>query len=269
VETRERDLSDHSVRVSHRTKHVHLRFSLRGGLEVIVPPGFDCTEIPELLREKRRWIGRASREIEQQRRLLDPWPHDRIPEKIELRALGETWTVEATEADAAHLRVREEDGLRLHLSGPIGDPEKWRAALRRWLTRRARQHLGRWVEREAENHGLHHGSVSIRWQKSRWGSCSRRSRSQLSHSSTGPTLSLNAGLLFLPPHLMRYVILHELCHTERMDHSPSFWKKLERIEPQARALRDELRSAWRYVPSWLEDAPSRPAREGALGAGCR
>jgi predicted metal-dependent hydrolase len=37
-----------------------------------------------------------------------------------------------------------------------------------------------------------------------------------------------------------------------MDHSPAFWRRLEAIEPAARSLREELRAAWRYVPSWLE-----------------
>ena len=89
------------------------------------------------------------------------------------------------------------------------------------------------------------GKVStVRWQKTRWGSCSRRV------GAPEPHLSLNAGLLFLPPHLVRYVILHELCHASRMDHSPEFWRRLESIEPAAQTLRSELRSAWRFVPAW-------------------
>ncbi len=243
--------------------HVHLRFSLRGGLEVVVPPGFDRSEIPGLLREKRRWIERTRRELDAQRALLDPWPHDRIPEKIELQAIGETCTIETLPRDAGRVSARELDGRRILLSGPLDDAERWRAALKRWLVRKARRHLAAWVEREAGVHRLRHGSVSIRWQKSRWGSCSRRGgrRAGRARPPAGPSLSLNAGLLFLPPHLARYVILHELCHTERMDHSPTFWARLERIEPQARALREELRSAWRYVPSWVEAeaAPSDTA----------
>jgi hypothetical protein len=132
------------------------------------------------------------------------------------------------------------------VSGPIGEAARWRSILKRWLADRARAALEPWVEREASAHRLRHGPVTIRWQKTRWGSCSRRA------GTAKPALSLNAGLLFLPPHLVRYVLLHELCHTTRMDHSPAFWKRLERIEPAAEALRSELRSAWRFVPSWLE-----------------
>jgi hypothetical protein len=215
----------------------------------VVPVGFDRDAIPTLLEEKARWIERAEREVEAQRALLDSWPHDRLPEKIELLAVGETWGIDATFTKARRLSLREHPGHHLVLSGPIGEIARWRSALKRWLGDKAGAELEPWVEREASTHRLRHGPVTIRWQKTRWGSCSRRA------GAAKPALSLNAGLLFLPPHLVRYVILHELCHTARMDHSPAFWTKLERIEPQARALREELRSAWRYVPSWFEAQP--------------
>jgi hypothetical protein len=260
-----RPLPPHVVRESRRTKHVHLRFSIRGGLEVVVPVGFDRAAIPHLLEEKARWIERAGREVEAQRALLDSWPHDRLPEKIELLAVGETWIVDATSTDASRISLRERPCCRLAVSGPLGEAARWRSLLKRWLADKALTELEPWVEREASTHRLRHGLVTIRWQKTRWGSCSHRA------GAAKPTLSLNAGLLFLPPHLVRYVLLHELCHTTRMDHSPAFWKRLERIEPAAQSLRRELRSAWRFVPSWLEAQPPAqlPAQLAAqpMGAG--
>jgi len=251
-----RPLPPHVVRESRRTKHVHLRFSIRGGLEVVVPVGFDRDAIPALLEEKARWIERAEREVAAQRALLDPWSHDRLPEKIELRALGEVWIVDATSTDADRISLRERPGCRLSISGPLGEAARWRSLLKRWLADKAGAELERWVEREASMHRLRHGPVTIRWQKTRWGSCSRRA------GTAKPALSLNAGLLFLPPHLVRYVLLHELCHTTRMDHSPAFWRRLERIEPTVESLRRELRSAWRFVPSWLEARlPAQPPAE--------
>lgn len=242
-----RSLPDHVVRESRRSKHVHLRLSLRDGLEVVVPVGFDRSEIPRLLEEKARWIERAEREMETQRALLDTQPRDRLPSRIELPAIGEVWTLDAAPTGGRRISLRESPGRHLTLSGPI-DETRWRPALRRWLAARARSAFVPWVEREAAHHRLRHGPVTIRWQRTRWGSCSRRSVA----GRAGASLSLNAGLLFLPPHLVRYVILHELCHTTRMDHSPAFWTRLERIEPTARALREELQTAWRYVPSWVE-----------------
>ena len=67
-------------------------------------------------------------------------------------------------------------------------------------------------------------------------------------------MSLNQTLLFLPPRLVRYVLLHELCHTLRHDHSPAFWAELRRREPMCEELRREARAAGQYVPAWARPA---------------
>lgn len=72
--------------------------------------------------------------------------------------------------------------------------------------------------------------VSIRNQKTRWGSCSRKGG-----------LSFNYRLLFLPPHLRDYIIVHELCHLVELNHSKRFWALLAKSFPDYLALRRELK----------------------------
>ncbi len=251
-------LPPHTIRESTRTRHVHLRFSLRDGLEVVVPPGFDRGEIPSLLRAKATWIERVEREFERERRRLDAAPPDRLPTTINLRALGEVWTVRAIPTESRRLALREAEGRCLVLQGPVSFPQSWRPALKRWLAKKAKSVLSTWIASEAAAHRWRYGRISIRWQRSRWGSCSRRGAGA---PGTASTLTLNASLLFLPPHLVRYVVVHELCHTRHLNHSAAFWRCLEAIEPGARALRNELREAWRYPPTWLDDErPGGPPR---------
>ena len=83
--------------------------------------------------------------------------------------------------------------------------------------------------------------MQVRGQRSVWGS----------YSSTG-TLSLNYKILFLPPELADYVMLHELAHTGVLDHSPAFWSLLETYYPGARQADQRLSNAVRDVPPWLE-----------------
>ncbi len=83
------------------------------------------------------------------------------------------------------------------------------------------------------------GRVSIRQQRTRWGSCSR-----------GNSISLNAKLLFLPPELVEYVLLHELCHTRAMDHSARFWAIVAEHDPGFERHRRALKDAGRFVPPW-------------------
>lgn len=81
-----------------------------------------------------------------------------------------------------------------------------------------------------ESYGVSWKRVSIRNQKTRWGSCSREGN-----------LSFNYRLLYLPPHLSDYVIVHELCHLLEFNHSPKFWALVDRIFADSLALRRELR----------------------------
>ena len=79
-------------------------------------------------------------------------------------------------------------------------------------------------------HGFHYGAVTIRTQKTRWGSCSARN-----------TISLNEKLARLPGRLVDYVILHELVHTRLKHHGVEFWRELERYVGDVVKLRQELR----------------------------
>lgn len=72
--------------------------------------------------------------------------------------------------------------------------------------------------------------VSIRNQKTRWGSC----------SSSG-TLSFNAKLWLLPPKLSDYIIVHELCHLKQLNHGPKFWALVAKTIPDHKTLRKHLR----------------------------
>jgi predicted metal-dependent hydrolase len=82
----------------------------------------------------------------------------------------------------------------------------------------------------AEEYGFHYNTVSIRNQKTRWGSCSTRNN-----------INLNIKLAVLPDKLIDYVILHELMHTRIKNHSKAFWQTLDVLVGNAKILAKELR----------------------------
>jgi len=222
------------------------------GLEVVVPRGFDRGRLSRLLGEKRQWIERASREMEKRRQRLVSDP-PRLPERIELRAVGEAWEVvyrtpftdsRATGAAPSGARAREYAGWTLVVTGDKTDFEDCREAICRWLNRRARKELTARLAALSREHGLDFGKLSIRQQRTRWGSCSRQGN-----------ISLNARLLLMPPDAVDYVLLHELCHTRRMDHSRVFWELLESHDPNCKSHRRLVRDSAKSLPTWLDHQP--------------
>ena len=82
-----------------------------------------------------------------------------------------------------------------------------------------------------ERYGFTVNSISVRNQKTRWGSCSRKRN-----------LNLNYKIALLPPSLADYIIVHEICHLKEMNHSPKFWALVERTMPDYRNMRKQLRT---------------------------
>lgn len=72
--------------------------------------------------------------------------------------------------------------------------------------------------------------IAVRDQRSRWGSCSSRGH-----------IAINVRLVNLPDHLQEYILLHELCHLQHLNHGPEFWNLLESHLPDARQRRKALR----------------------------
>ena len=99
------------------------------------------------------------------------------------------------------------------------------------LRRKAQSVLPFFLAKLAGIHGFTFSGVKIRKSRSRWGSC-----------STKGIINLSFYILLLPDHLVEYVLLHELCHTIQMNHSPAFWTLLDKCtNNRARELRKELR----------------------------
>ena len=237
---------DYQVRVSSRAKHPRLKLSAHDGLVVIVPNGFDVTRIPSVVESKREWIHRSEERLREESKFLLSEHAGQPPERIALQAIGQDWSVAYRKTDAANVTAVERSGTQLLTYGAILDDALVLQALQRWLSRKTREHLAPWLTSVGRQHGLEVASVTVRNQRTRWASCSTRG-----------TISLNLRLLFLPPELVRYALIHELAHLHEMNHSRRYWTFLESVEPNYRAFDSELRAAWRLVPEWIRPSSKR------------
>ncbi len=169
---------------------------------------------------------------------------------IRLEKVGEVLLERSIRARRIHLTVRP--GGRIRVAVPRGIPFELAAQFAHskseWIRDRqqelletvrkaellcavpinlpkARRRLQERLAALAARHGFLYRRVSIRNQRTRWGTCSMRNN-----------ISLNINLVRLPSELMDYVLLHELVHTRIKNHGPQFWSELERHLPKCREL---------------------------------
>lgn len=225
-----------SVRKSNRAKRLSIKVFPRGKVEIVVPRRTSARTVQAFVEENREWIGRAR----------ESFSEHYTPEAFVLPNVVRLPGVEAQaivqyrpEAGARTVRYRHANGI-LRLSGHTGSEKHCVEAFRRWLSGVARKEFEPRLKALATLTGTPYERMHIRMQRTCWGS----------RSSSG-TISLNLCLLFVAPELLRYLMIHELCHGRHMNHSRRFWKMVARFAPEYRKLDRRLGESWRDVPAWL------------------
>jgi predicted metal-dependent hydrolase len=204
----------YTIRRSARARRVRVNVHAHGGVEVVLPE-----------RASERAAAAAVAE-------LRPWIERRLGEARETLARVAERGATVPYLGAPLQLVPEAGRTRVHRRGerllvPAGDP---RPALERFYRRAARAEIGGRLDRATALVGTPYSGLSIRAQRSRWASCSARGR-----------MSFNWRLLMAPESVLDYVVWHEVCHLEVLDHSPRFWALVERRWPRWREDRDWLR----------------------------
>ncbi|HEX7374490.1 MAG TPA: SprT family zinc-dependent metalloprotease [Steroidobacteraceae bacterium] len=225
---------DWQVRISRRARRLSMRVFPGGRIEVVVPTGIGIPAVERFVSRHRDWAERRSREL----LLQAPKAVERRPDSISLGCIDRTWRVEYRDGRSNRVEAVADDLLRVHTT-TLTDRHVSQALVR-WLNRQAASHLGERLEAIANDVGIDYARLSVRRQRTRWGSC-----------STAGTISLNMCLMFQRPEVVRYLIVHELCHRRHMNHSRRYWALVESFEPGWKALDADLLKGWRHVPAWV------------------
>jgi predicted metal-dependent hydrolase len=186
----------YTIRRSARARRVRVNVHAHTGVEVVLPQRAPERAAAAAVSELRPWIERRLRDA---REALD-------------RVAARAGTVPYL--DSTLELVLEPDRGRVHRDGerllvPAGDP---RPALERFYRRSARAEIAPRLDRATEAAGSSYAGLDIRGQRTRWASCSSNGR-----------MSFNWRLLLAPERVLEYVVWHEVCHLEILDHSPRFW----------------------------------------------
>lgn len=213
---------------SHRRRSVGLLVSEKG-LVVRAPAAAALSAVESVLHIRWQWVLRKLRYWQQAPMLAPALDSRHWIDGGMVQFRGEECRLVCN----AQLRIRDE-GIRegaLYLRTDAGKHFACQQRVERWLQQQARQILQQRLAHFAPQVGVQYARVRLSSAKTRWGSA----------GSTG-TISLHWRLVQLPPALLDYVVVHELCHLHEMNHSPRFWAHVQRVLPDYQAARTALRA---------------------------
>jgi predicted metal-dependent hydrolase len=221
------------LKVSARARRVRLVVRPEQGLEVVVPYGMPPNAHEPVLREKGRWILTTLERVAREVAAATPPP---LASGRRLPFAGQEIALDLRSGAPAGRYRAALCGATLTLTLPNDQPEVARAALEHWYRRQAPAIFAERLRVCNQPYGFTYGRVSVKGQKSRWGSCSKLGN-----------LNFNWRLLLAPPAVLDYVVVHELCHLKELNHGPRFWKLVERGCPDYAAHRRWLRQHGREL----------------------
>lgn len=206
-------VTEYTLRRSPRARRVRVSVDGSGDVSVTLPKRAAKREADAAVRELAPWIERRRRALARAAAEVARTPGT-VP------YLGRELTL-----------VPQGGRTRVHRRGdellvPVRDAHE---SVERWYRRAARAEIGPRLDAATARAGVPYTKLTIRNQKTRWGSC-----------STSGAMSFNWRLLLAPEPVLEYVVEHEVCHLEVMDHSPRFWRLLESRVPD-----------WRDHAAWL------------------
>lgn len=204
------------LKFSKRAKYMRMQISRGSNLEVILPKGYSEKDAERFLNIKRDWISKHIIFIH--------------PENEKYFFLGEEIkVVQHFDLFVKKHRYTLKDN-ELIFKSPSESKATPKALYNTWIKTKAKVYISNRVLELSRKHNFFPKKITIRNQKTRWGSCSSKG-----------SLSFNYFLLKFKPELIDYVIIHELCHLRQMNHSELFWKEVENILPNYKILRRELK----------------------------
>ncbi|WP_237673399.1 M48 family metallopeptidase [Vreelandella profundi] len=209
---------------TNRRKSADIRVE-EGAVSIVVPANTPPEKIDQLLASKRRWI-KEKIALQQE---LNPASTKHYVSGEAFSYLGRNYRLKVEQGNYSPVKLING---RLLVTIPQGNdqPHMVRNALVRWYKRQAEQKLQGKVERFSSLVGVEPAGVGIKTFKSRWGSCTAKGK-----------LEFNWQVMMAPNRMVDYVVIHELCHLIRHDHSPEFWREMARVMPDYQQCREWLR----------------------------
>lgn len=210
-----------------RQKRKSFTIKIEDDLEVIikVPHSMKEYKVKELIKKYEKWI----EETLQKKRLLKEKTDWQITGEI--LYLGEYRRVRQGLPTNHQPKIVFDQGAFVIIPKPGDGDEMIKEYMEQFYKEEAKKLLTALTEKYAMRMGVKYSHITIRKQKTRWGSCSKRG-----------SLSYNVKLMCAPVEMIEYVVLHEVMHLKHFNHGPEFWRAILEIMPDYKKRRDYFKS---------------------------
>ncbi len=206
----------YKLRYSKRAKYLRLQINYGSELELILPSGCGLKEAEKFLRKKANWVKKHL--------------YHKPDQVCAFLFMGQELKVQHDyELFITKHRVSLESD-KMIIKSPKGSLLNDEFIYDKWLKQIAKTYLIQRAFALSKKFNIEINKISIRGQKTRWGSCSLKGN-----------LSFNYKLMKYEKEVIDYVIIHELCHRKEMNHSQKFWALVARYCPEYKQFKKELK----------------------------
>jgi len=212
------------VKRTSRTKSATITVE-EGKVCVVVPRQLESERITKLLKDKNRWI----KEKIALHREAQPTSTKQFVSGESFSYLGRNYRLKVLQGNYQPIKLTN-GRFTITLRAGADNPDLIQDSLFSWYKQHAEIKLTEKAKRYAEMMGVKFNSVGLKTYRSRWGSC-----------SVEGDITFNWKIIMAPNRIVDYVVAHELCHLIHHDHSPKFWREVERIMPNYAECKDWLK----------------------------
>lgn len=210
------------TRKSVRARHLRLQVDSEGKFTLVIPRFTGRQTIDVFLKNNQKWIEKQWKKIKEQEELH---PKPKYQNGDTFYYFGEALTLEVKPSDRKRPTIKiRGDKMFITLYRTISREEGERAVkktIEKFYRKKAEEIIHDRLRHFNKYYGFRYRRVTLRKQKSRWGSC-----------SAAKNLNFNWRLIMAPIGVIDYVVVHELCHLKEMNHSRRFWALVEEIIPR-------------------------------------
>lgn len=214
-------MTSYSLQLNPRSRHIKIRVESSGEVVVSAPPRASRTKIAEFVQQSQDWINHQLTKLATRKEFGES--------DTTLMIFGRKYQkrVELTKEQSIGIIIVEDT---IHINPIEFTDTSVSKEITRFLKSTAERYILPRTKQLAETMGISYRLITLRQQKTRWGSCSRDGN-----------LNFNWRLVHCPPEVIDYVIIHELAHRRHMNHSDRFWQEVAKFDPAHREHRGWLK----------------------------